>query len=286
MSRAALSLLPCKYYPPSTRYETLTRPPARGSSCPVPALYASLLQASERGNSSSGGDRCKAKTTVTSATTSGSTVDRILCVLGSSISVRAGAKRHSGGEMSDDGVTTSNRSNGNVDDGTADGGGISDERGRGQGSTTVCGEPCPRKIIPAFGDVIFSGARLERALVLALEGISEAISSARLKWRDVSHLRVYYRRQVVRPDGCLSSEGALWAGDRDREGCGGGGYGDEEELLKRAMHLALASMTPERPAITFVPVNELEAVDDFVNIHTTVWNLDRLRTELWIRGVP
>lgn len=255
MSRAALSLLPCKYYPPSTRYETLTRSPAGGSPCSVPALYASLLQASER----SGGDRYRADPRVFSATTSGSTVSGILCVLGSSVSVHA---------VSDAGITSSNRPNGNFDDDVN-----SDKRG----STTVCEEPCPTEI-PDFGDIVLSGARLERALMLTLEGISEAISSARLKWRDVSHLRVYYRGQVGRPDGWSSSGRA---GDY-----GGGGCSDEEELLKRAMYMALASTTTERPAITFVPVNGLKAVDDIVNIHTTAWNLGRLRTELWVRGAP
>lgn len=269
MSRAALSLLPCKYYPPSTRYETLTRPPAGGSSCSVTDLYASLLQASER----SDGDRYGATPRSFSATTSGSTVNGILCVLCSSVSVHAGASRHSSGKVSDAGVNNSIHSKGDSDDDIT-----RDKRE----SKTVCEELCATEI-PSFGDIVLSGARLERVLMLTLEGISEAISSARLKWRDVSHLRVYYRGQVVRLHGWSSSGEA---GDTDRESYDGGGCSDEEELLKRAMHLALASTTPERPAITFVPVSELEAVGDIVNIHTTAWNVDRLKTELWVRGAP
>ncbi|CAN0423291.1 unnamed protein product, partial [Laminaria digitata] len=37
-----------------------------------------------------------------------------------------------------------------------------------------------------------SGAQLEQAARLTLKGLHDAVKSARLNWRDVAHLRVYY----------------------------------------------------------------------------------------------
>ena len=99
-----------------------------------------------------------------------------------------------------------------------------------------------------------------------------------------------------------------------------GGEGGEE-WLKRAFFLALAVATSERPAVTFVPVSGLpapastcdaaaaasaaasatDASSDagaaaagnssagagaaaVMSVHATAWNLDRLRTEMWVRG--
>lgn len=131
-----------------------------------------------------------------------------------------------------------------------------------------------------------SGAtQLERSLAMVLRGVSGAISAARLLWRDVSNLRVYYHlgQDSIRnycKDGPVGSE-------RAHVGCGTKGkwVGDEGggELLERAFFLALAATTLERPAVTFVPIAGL-ADGARVCIHATALSLDRLKTELWVRG--
>ncbi|CAN0390478.1 unnamed protein product [Ectocarpus sp. 13 AM-2016] len=105
---------------------------------------------------------------------------------------------------------------------------------------------------------------------LVLAGVSDAVSAARLRWHDVANLRVYYNARRHGPSGVAA------AGS-------GGGDGIEEGFLKRATFLALAGATRERPAVTFVPVSGL-AGGAAVSVHATAWSLDRLRTELWVRG--
>ncbi|CAN0377795.1 unnamed protein product [Ectocarpus sp. 12 AP-2014] len=113
---------------------------------------------------------------------------------------------------------------------------------------------------------------------LVLAGVSDAVSAARLRWHDVANLRVYYNTRRHGPS-AVAAAGSGGGGG----GSGGGSDGIEEGFLKRATFLALAGATRERPAVTFVPVSGLGG-GAAVSVHATAWSLDRLRTELWVRG--
>ncbi|CBN78880.1 conserved unknown protein [Ectocarpus siliculosus] len=118
---------------------------------------------------------------------------------------------------------------------------------------------------------------LEQAMSLVLAGVSDAVSAARLRWHDVANLRVYYNARRHGPSGVAAT------GTGGGGGYSGGSDGIEEGFLKRATFLALAGATRERPAVSFVPVNGLGG-GAAVSVHATAWSLDRLRTELWVRG--
>lgn len=109
---------------------------------------------------------------------------------------------------------------------------------------------------------------------LVLAGAFDVISAARLMWRDVANLRVYYC--------CPFTTGTGGDATHAEEAARDGG-GVDEESVQRAVLLALAGATRERPAVTFVPVSGLQH-GAVVAIHATAWSLDRLRTELWVRG--
>lgn len=406
VSRAALSLSPCKHYPPSTRRETLVQP--RVTACPVPLRFA--RGTGEVPETRDAGRGASVAVTDVSVTTTGSTIDRILCVVESSLCVAAPAcapagagcgraedpeDRDRGNDVDGDGLSidhhhqrsSSSSSSGvpptggvgavsassvgvgvgagagNISDGDCDGCAVTDgaavgvtvagtvainkeafqrpepsplsssysrpvrarkspehinsssRSGEGgspcdtreagsEAKSTHCTAPAPSAAAAAASLFALSGAQLEQAVGVAMSGISDALSGARLRWRDVSHLRVYYS---------VGLSGDRWSGDHafnNAEGerlhargetgttlrarceddvktiakpCGGTPVGNREELLKRAAFLALAARTRERPAVTFVPVSGL-AVGAVVSVHATAVNLDRLRTEMWVRG--
>ncbi|CAN0160397.1 unnamed protein product [Ectocarpus fasciculatus] len=272
MSRAALSVLPCRHYPPSCRLETLSASPStatRGLEHPVPRRFiptpspppisAAAVSASPEAPSASGGGShdsgvggvevraaatCGesgvggAKRVAARVMTTGSTVDRILTVAVSSLSIVCGDSCSASAAARETSIAPNAAANANI--------------------------------TPPL-----SGSQLEQAMGLVLAGLSDAVSASRLRWHDVANLRVYYNTRRHRPSG-VAATGSGGGG-------GGGGGGIEEELLKRATFLALAGATRERPAVTFVPVSGL-GDGAAVSVHATAWSLDRLRTELWVRG--
>lgn len=300
MSRAALSLLSCKSYEASTRREVLFPSPMSASAgCPVPLhllppqmipdrtrslaedIHSRVSEAGKEGVSMSwkaediphgdieipgnsardegNGDSNETKDVsgklvsgdgiccaVASVTTSGSSVDRILCVVQSSLIVGV--------------VEASATSPG------SQGEGLVDEIKYRHVSRSEIGDEDRCETGASL-----SAVQLERALTMVLsQGVSAAISAARLHWRDVSSLRVYFVRRV--------------GPGRHRERCEDEEDGhQEEELIKRALFLALAATTPERPAITFVPVDAL-AGEAHVCVDATAWSIERLNTEMWVRG--
>ncbi|CAB1108934.1 unnamed protein product [Ectocarpus sp. CCAP 1310/34] len=267
MSRAALSVLPCRHYPPSCRMETLSASPStatKGLDHPVPGRFiptpppptsASALPASPEAPSAAGGGShdgavggarmgaaaaCeeggvgRAKMVSARVMTTGSTVDRILSVAVSSLSIVCG-----------DGCTAS-----------ADG-------GAGAGGAARETSVAPNAAANANITPPLSGSQLEQAMGLVLAGVSDAVSAARLRWHDVANLRVYYKARRHGPSGVAAAASG-----------GGGSDGMEEGLLKRATFLALAGATRERPAVTFVPVSGLGG-GAAVSVHATAWSLDR-----------
>lgn len=233
-----------------------------------------------------------------SVVTSGSTVDRVLCVVQSSLVVvgpaaesgnsnnAIGLARPSAGleknpaavqaEAVDEAVCPNEGSMENDDnDGV-------DSNGSGE-----------KLKISQVAVVDLSRTQLEQALRLVLDEVSVAISAARLRWCDVSNLRVYYQQPHqassseiphVRPTAAAAAHDGKAAevagGERDCQATTAdlGGL-----LLERAFFLALAGMTPARPAVTLVPVLGA-AGGAHVCVHATAWSLDRLKTELWVRG--
>ena len=109
---------------------------------------------------------------------------------------------------------------------------------------------------------------------LVLAGAFDAVSAARLGWRDVANLRVYYCC-------CPVTTSTHSSGGSEQKLLHRGGV--DEESVKTATFLALAGATRERPAVSFVPVSELQD-GAVISVHATAWSLDRLRTELWVRG--
>lgn len=110
---------------------------------------------------------------------------------------------------------------------------------------------------------------------LVLAGAFGAVSAARLRWCDVANLRVYFS--------CGPAAGGAGGGATPPSEAAVEGRGLDEGSVKRAMFLALAGATRERPAVTFVPVSGLQD-GAVLSVHATAWSLDRLRTELWVRG--
>lgn len=309
MSRAALALLPCKYYPPSSR-RAILRPPT-GTGYPVPAEFIPPPLAAREGGGGGGSDSAEATIL---ATTTGSIVDRILCMTQSSLSLVAAAGGGAAVAGDDDCEETLLQ--------------------EGCGATiknnvpaAAAATPVASAAVASPASIALSGTQLEQAVGLLLAGISDAVAAARLRWRDVSHLRVYYvvasdlsssgrarapravvAREKMPPSACgkpqapqapqagaaaAAAAGVLHSGGEALARVEGyycsdgarfkGGEREWEELLKRATFLALASCTRERPALTFVPVSGL-GPGTMLGVHATAWSLDRLRTELWVRG--
>lgn len=314
MSRAALSILPCRHYPPTSLVETFSASPiaaAKGQACPVPARFVpppatSVVSAPasmsthpdvsttvSEGNTSNApvakegaggeGPLEEGEAVFAKVTTTGSTVDRILGVCVSSLAITLG---HDSGATpaaaTAEGTppvptaiaTTPHATSTDTDTAsttplhTATGSACSAPSSPDTKATGRC-PSCP-----------LSGAHLERAMSLVLSGVSGAVSAARLRWCDVSSLRVYYRCCPFPTAIATTGEDRAIGKGALREKVAGG---MDEELLKRATYLAMAAATRERPAVTFVPVKELEA-GAVVSVHATAWSLSRLRTELWVRG--
>ena len=286
MSRAALSVLPCKSYPPSSRTGVLATSPftaSNGHAHPVPARF---IPAGGNGAPIGGGGSCAAghgvgatrtgagaATVAAKVTTTGSTVDRILGVAVSSLSIllehedsnAAAAATH--GDAS---VPSCSTAPATVD---------TSRSANSTGCPKATDDPAMNRPSPAATSEAtlplrsLSATQLEQAMRLALAGAFDAVSAARLRWSDVASLRVYYC--------CPATSSAGSDAAPEQEALEGGGV--DEELLKRAVFLALAGATRERPAVTFVPVCGLQD-GAVVGVHMTAWSLDRLRTELWVRG--
>lgn len=300
MSRAALSILPCKHYPPSSLVETLTVPSSiTGCGQPVPARFTlppaattstptrpgAAPDAAHTSSSSSNGGIVSVipkglGAPAAKVTTTGSTVDRILSVSVTSLSVI---------------FEKNSNNNNNHDDKKASAPASGAAATAGGGATFPPPTPSPPSTAAETNTVPeLSGAQLEQAMGLVLAGVSGAVSASRLRWGDVANLRIYY---------CCCDRGGPPAATSTTTGNGNGPYGTgggrrpahdpmlldgagggiDEESVKRAAFLALARVTRERPAVTFVPVSGLEA-GGVVSVHATAWDLDRLRTELWVRG--
>lgn len=231
--------------------------------------------------------------------TSGSTVDRVLCVVQSSVVV-AGPVAESGNN-----ATTNNNAFGsarpaglgkNEAASCPNAGGAEDHKddhnGLGRDSSRE------KLTIPsvAVAVVDLSGTQLEQTLRLVLAGVSRAIFAARLRWCDVSNLRVYHQQHYHQASSEVpnvirtATAAATAAAAHDGKAAGTENGGQESNTadlaglsIERAFFLALAGVTPSRPAVTFVPVLGV-AGGAHVCIHATAWNLDRLTTELWVRG--
>ncbi|CAN0159193.1 unnamed protein product [Ectocarpus sp. 4 AP-2014] len=296
MSRAALSVLPCRHYPPSCRMETLSASPStatKGLDHPVPGRFiptpppptsAAAVPASPEAPSAAGGGShdgavggarmgaaaaCEeggvggAKRVSARVMTTGSTVDRILSVAVSSLSIVCGnsctASADVGGGRGGGGGAAAVATAAATAPATA-------------AATAAAAAPAAREtsIAPnaaANANITrpLSASQLEQAMGLVLAGVSDAVSAARLRWHDVANLRVYYNTRRHGPPGVAAT------------GSGGGGDGSggmEEGCLKRATFLALAGATRNRPAVTFVPVSDLGG-GAAVSVHATAWSLDR-----------
>ena len=295
MSRAALSILPCRQYEPRTRVESLAAPPSETTkgiqAAPVPGRFipppipAAAAAAPEprpaetpttlpggglkvngvcaavgAGGEGAASGKVTSPATTTSVTTTGSTVDRVLAVAVSSLSVVLGR------------------------DGCCDGTGSAEA---GASNATASAADAAAAAGPAC---VLSGAQLEQAMGLVLAGIYGVVAAARLRWSDVANLRVYYHAPVVAPAAPAAPAAAATTGTTttgtdtgDSKTMHGTRGGVDEEMIKRATFLALAGATKERPAVTFVPARALDS-GAAVSVHATAWDLDRLRTELWVRG--
>lgn len=392
MSRAALSVLPCRHISSFSRLELVAQPATWTVGCPIPDHLTLPTSKTDKSISAADGSG-EVELVGLSATTTGSVVNRIVCSAFCSLSLSAstasGASSANGsivnGESGRNGdvmskrfgekirkdascmawgdknalaapipqekkntpcTSTSGHDDGNDDgrttadcsqDGCAGDGGDGD--GSGAPSPVVVQDP---KSIDTNWNITtssLSGAQLEQAMRLVLSGISDVVKSARLKWRDVAHLRVYYivtsntrppspspvvgvgsnaacgvkssttpaevtakapvivGARLVVPQGDrnipLTQAKSVFATDNfincvcdmNRAAAQGISGGGEEDLLKRAMFLALASITRERPAVTFVPVMGLDGSEGVIlSVHATALSLDRLKTELWVRG--
>ena len=253
MSRAALSVLPCQYYEPRTRVESLAAPPSSGTTkgvqaAPVPGSFippptpaaaaAPKTRPVETRTTLPGGGKVKgvcaavgaggegaasgkvtSPATTTSVTTTGSTVDRVLAVAVSSLSVVLGR------DGCGDGTSTAEEGASNA---TA-----SDAVGAAAGPACV-----------------LSGAQLEQAMGLVLAGIYGVVAAARLRWSDVANLRVYYHAPVVAPAAPAAPAAAATTGTTttgtdtgDSKTMHGTRGGVDEEMVKRATFLALAGAT-------------------------------------------
>lgn len=142
-----------------------------------------------------------------------------------------------------------------------------------------------------------SAAQLEQGLGVLLDEVSKAISAARLRWSDVSNLRVYFSKPGQplshmppnigpdsggvdgRPSAASAASAASVAAGQE----GSRASGDREGSVERALLLALAGRTRARPAFTLVPVPDMGG-GALVCVHATAWSLERLKTELWVRG--
>lgn len=289
MSRAALSVLPCKFYPPVSRSEILAPPRTTGLLLPLtftPEAFAARVDGRDRdyqedqhgnGNDSSASVRKKGGL-VARAITVGSTVDRILCAASCSLCVTpqgASATLARAMESSSKGAATAEPTSvsGVNEKSLVD---VVDGQQSSSGSLERACSTHDGHLLTAL-----SATQLEKAAALTLCGVADAVSTARLGWGNVANLRVYYcSRQGADhsfTDGTAPKEGG---GDVSTDG------DDAKEVqLEKAMLLALSTLTRERPAMTFVPVCSL-AEEALVCVHATAWDLDRLRTELWVRGAP
>lgn len=280
MSRAALSVLPCRCYPPSSRTEMLTPSPfttRERLAHPVPARFIPANGSSGHATGAAGGGVGEARTdavaVVANVTTSGSTMDRILGVAVSSLSITQhdGSKAAAAAAEGEASVPSS-IATATDDINTAESTGwaavTEDSATNGPSPSVTSKTTLPLRSL--------SETHFEQAMSLVLAGAFDAISAARLRWRDVANLRVYYCCPAT-----TSTGGDRAPGQGTAAVLAGGGV--HEEMVKRAMFLALAGATQERPAITFVPVSGLQN-GAAVSVHATAWSLDRLRTELWVRG--
>lgn len=289
MSRRALSLLPClSYTPPSASAVQLGKPSClcgrnpsttgAGTDTTLPIPPHLLPWHTTRYQQAHASPSVGVPTWPTelhtgnlsfSIATTGSTVDRVLCVAESSLTINAmegGASKTSSYGLESSAAGLSSKAAGSSE-WTTD----------GSNSDSVA---------EVIGTNSVSAAQLEEALLMVFDALAGAIATARLKWRDVASLRVYFHRHhPSHPKDDAISTGAPDGDARKMTGLGrGNGEGSEqqEELLRRAVFLALAGTTRERPAVTFVPVAGM-AKGARVSIHATALSLDRLRTELWVR---
>eukprot|EP00903_Cladosiphon_okamuranus_P015964 g14746.t1 len=285
MSRAALSALPCRYYPPSSSTKILTAysfATSKGQTHPVPARFIPVSGSSSSASGNHiydaadevGATRENATAVAAHVTTTGSTVDRILGVAASSLSITG----HNGSNTS----AAVAHGQAGASAWSITGGATTSTYPANRTGYTEAAEnsATSRPIPPATSNAtlpvrILSATQLEEAMSLVLAGAFDAVSAARLRWRDVACLRVYYFCRTTTSAGNDAALEPAWTD----------GGGVDEELLKRATFLAIAGATRERPAVSFVPVSELQD-GAVISVHATAWSLDRLRTELWVRGAP
>lgn len=224
-----------------------------------------------------------------SVSTSGSTVDRVLCVVQSSLVLKPASA----------GTVVESTDPGGVSPGIAgDSAGLvqsrETEKRAGErlihvvdGTDTGSGAHSSGRISLPTPVADLSAAQLEQALRMLLDEVSKAISAARLRWNDVSSLRVYFSQPdqplfhtppEVGPDNG-GVDGLSAAADRE----GSKASGNPEGSIERAFLLALAGQTRARPAVSLVPVSDMGG-GTLVCVHATAWSLERLKTELWVRG--
>jgi enamine deaminase RidA (YjgF/YER057c/UK114 family) len=104
----------------------------------------------------------------------------------------------------------------------------------------------------AASAVAVSSAAAEALSAALLEAVQTAVTSAGLTWRHVANLRVYHTPLT---------DGAA---------------------LKESLLLALRSLTRERPALSVVPVVQLQP-GALLALQFCALDLPKMRTELWVR---